>query len=111
MNVANAGLGRQKIIITPEPSDTLHRPSVDVMVKSVNSVYGKNVLGVIMTGMGRDGTEGIRELKSLGGYSIAQDEDSCVVYGMPKSIVDSGLADMILPLDKIGEAVNKVAIT
>jgi two-component system chemotaxis response regulator CheB len=110
MNAVNAGLGRQKIVITPEPSTTLHRPSVDVMLKSINQTYGKNVLGVIMTGMGRDGTEGIKELKGLGGYSIAQDEDSCVVYGMPKSIVDSGLADMILPLDKIGEAINKVAV-
>jgi two-component system chemotaxis response regulator CheB len=96
------------INVTSEPSDTLHRPSVDVMLSSVLEVYGKQTLGVIMTGMGKDGYEGIKALKGLGGYSIAQDEESCVVYGMPKAIVDGGLADQILPVERIPEIINKV---
>lgn len=96
------------INITLEPSDSLHRPSVDVMFKSVVEVYGRHALGVVMTGMGKDGYEGINMLKSLGGYSVAQDEESCVVYGMPKTIVDAGMADAVLPAEKIPELINKV---
>ncbi len=107
LNARSAGLGKNKIVITPEPAATLHRPSVDVMVRSVIQLYGKFVLGVIMTGMGKDGMEGIKDLKELGGYSVAQDEESCVVYGMPKAIVDAGLADVIAPLEKIGEIINR----
>ena len=95
------------IHITEEPSTTLHRPSVDVMIDSVVSVYGKNTLGIIMTGMGKDGFEGITELKKTGGYCIAQDEETCVVYGMPKAVNDAGLSDVILPLEQISEQVNK----
>ncbi|MEW6701271.1 MAG: chemotaxis protein CheB, partial [Bacteroidota bacterium] len=71
-------------------------------------VYGKHTLGVIMTGMGKDGFEAVKVLKSLGGCCIAQDEESCVVYGMPKVIIDAGLADSILPAEKIPEMINKV---
>ena len=92
------------------PSDTLHRPSVNVMLSSVIKVYNKYVLGVIMTGMGRDGAEAIKELKSQGGCSIAQDEESCVVYGMPKAIVEAGYADLVLPLENIANEINKVCI-
>ena len=96
------------ISTTLEPSDSLHRPSVDVMFDSVIDVYGKHALGVVMTGMGKDGYEGVKRLKSLGGSSIAQDEESCVVYGMPKAIVEGGLADAVLPAEKIPEMINKV---
>ncbi len=96
------------ISVTLEPSDSLHRPSVDVMFKSVVEVYGKHALGVVMTGMGKDGYEGISLLKSLGGSSVAQDEESSVVYGMPKAIVDAGLADAVLPAEKIPELINEV---
>lgn len=97
-----------QIEISTEPSNTLHKPSVDVMISSAVKVYGKNLLGVIMTGMGKDGYEGIKELKEVGGHAIAQDEMSCVVYGMPKAIVDGNLSDVILPLDKIAENINMV---
>jgi len=96
-----------QIIITEEPSSSLHRPSVDVMMHSVVNMYGKNTLGIIMTGMGKDGYEGITELKRVGGYCIAQDEESCVVYGMPKAINDAGLSDVISPLESISDHVNK----
>lgn len=63
-----------------------------------------------MTGMGRDGADAIKELKIKGGYSIAQDEETCVVYGMPKAIIDAGYADSIVPLEKLGTEINKAVI-
>jgi two-component system chemotaxis response regulator CheB len=107
MTVDKSGNNQSIISISDTPSETLHRPSVDVMLNSVIKVYGKYALGVIMTGMGRDGADAIKELKIKGGYTIAQDEDSCVVYGMPKAIVDAGYADLVLPLDTIANAINK----
>ncbi len=98
--------GTVQIAITEEPSGTLHRPSVDHMMGSVVKVYGKYTLGIIMTGMGRDGCEAIKYLKALGGYCLAQDEDSCVVYGMPKAVVDAGYADVVAPLERMADIVN-----
>ena len=86
--------GQCKIIIGEEPSNTLHKPSVNVMMLSLTEIYGKHLLGVIMTGMGKDGFDGIKELKKLGGYCITQDEPSCVVYGMPKTVAEAGLSDI-----------------
>lgn len=103
----NKNNGAINVNITEEPSETLHRPSVDVMIKSALSIYGGKTLGVIMTGMGKDGVEGVKDLKDLGGSCIVQDEASCVVYGMPKAIVDNGLADVIAPLEKISDVINR----
>ena len=107
MTVDRNNLGTFFVSISEEPSASLHRPSVDVMMDSVVDGYGKNTLGVIMTGMGKDGLEGIRKLKQTGGYCLAQDEESSVVYGMPKAIAEAGFADVIAPLDKISEIINK----
>jgi two-component system, chemotaxis family, protein-glutamate methylesterase/glutaminase len=107
MTVEKSTNNHLQILISESPSDTLHRPSVDVMLNSVIKVYNKYTLGIIMTGMGRDGADAIKELKIKGGYSIAQDEESCVVYGMPKAIVDAGYADLVLPLENIANAINK----
>jgi len=107
MTAQKSSSGIVRINISKEPSTTLHRPCVDVMIESVIEAYGKYTLGVIMTGMGKDGLEGIRKLKELGGYCIAQDEESCVVYGMPKSVTDAGFADVSAPLDKIPEIINR----
>lgn len=98
--------GNAKIHISENPSDVLHKPSVDVMLDSVINVYGNKTLGVIMTGMGHDGLEGIKRLKQLGGQCLAQDESTCVVYGMPKSVVDAGLADVVAPLEKFPQIIN-----
>ncbi len=84
---------------------TLFKPSVDVMLLSLSKVYRGNCLGVILTGMGSDGTIGLKKIKELGAPVLAQDEESCVVYGMPKSAVEAGLADDILPLEKIGDKI------
>lgn len=100
--------GVAKINIDMLPDNTLHRPSVDVMIQSALKVYGKYTLGVIMTGMGKDGLEGIKELKQIGGYCLTQDEESSVVYGMPRAVVEAGLSDLSLPLEKISETINRI---
>jgi len=92
---------------TEMPKEHLHKPSVDVLFDSIEKVYGKNTLSVIMTGMGKDGLEGVKKIKSVGGHCIAQDENSCVVYGMPRAIVENGLADTIAPLEEIPTIINK----
>lgn len=87
------------------PITTLYRPSVDVMFLSLAKAVGKGALGVVMTGMGSDGRQGMRELKALECFSIVESEETCVVYGMPKSLVDAGLADRITPLGEIGQTI------
>ncbi|MBF0353003.1 MAG: chemotaxis response regulator protein-glutamate methylesterase [SAR324 cluster bacterium] len=78
-----------------------HRPSVDVLFHSVASVVGKQALGIIMTGMGNDGAQGLLEMKQAGAQTIAQDEKSCVVFGMPKIAIQKGAVDFVLPLSAI----------
>ena len=95
----------RRIILSHEPPVGNHRPAVNVMYDSVAHL-GDDVVAVILTGMGCDGREGMRRIKQNGGYCIAQDEETCVVYGMPKSVVDAGLADEICPLPKIAEAIE-----
>jgi two-component system chemotaxis response regulator CheB len=79
-----------------------HRPAVDVMMESVALAAGKNALGVLLTGMGKDGAKGMLDIRNHGGYTIAQDEASCIIYGMPKEAVALGAVDQTLALDKIG---------
>lgn len=107
LNLKKIGIGKTAITITEQPDNTLHRPSVDIMINSVVGVYGKQTLAVIMTGMGHDGSKAIKRLKNLGGHCLAQDEESCVVYGMPKAVVDAGNADVVAPLEKIPLIINK----
>lgn len=108
MTIKKTSMSQVLINISEEPSTTLHRPCVDVMMSSVVEIFGKSTLGIIMTGMGKDGFEAVKEIKNLGGHAIAQDEESCVVYGMPKAIVDGGFADLVLPLEKIADQINKL---
>jgi two-component system chemotaxis response regulator CheB len=77
------------------------RPAVDILFKSTAKYAGANAIGVILTGMGADGAEGLLEMKNAGAETIAQDENSCVVFGMPKEAIKMGAADKVLPLDKI----------
>lgn len=79
-----------------------HRPAVDVMMASVALAGGKNVLGVLLTGMGKDGARGMLDIRQQGGYTLAQDEESCVVYGMPKEAVLMGGVDQTVALDAMG---------
>ena len=87
----------------------LHAPSVDVMMQSVAAVYEERGIGVILTGMGHDGLEGMKAIKAANGRTIAQDEHTCVVYGMPKAVVAAGYADKVVPLSGVvGEILNMV---
>ncbi len=78
-----------------------HRPSVDVLFRSAANVAGANALGIILTGMGKDGVQGMLEMKQAGAHTIAQDEASCVVFGMPKEAIAAGAACEVLPLKSI----------
>jgi two-component system chemotaxis response regulator CheB len=78
-----------------------HRPSVDVLFRSVAQVAGRNALGIIMTGMGDDGARGLKEMRDAGAVTVAEDESTCVVYGMPKAAVALGGVSKVLPLDSI----------
>lgn len=87
------------------------RPAADYLMKSVAKFVGKNAMGVVLTGMGKDGAEGLLEMKNAGAYTVAQNEETCVVYGMPAAAVALGAADKILPLDKIaGDLLNHVQV-
>jgi two-component system chemotaxis response regulator CheB len=86
-----------------------HRPSVDVLFRSVAKIAGTNAIGVILTGMGADGAHGILEMKIAGAKTIAQDEKSCVVFGMPKEAIALGAVDKVLPLDQISQEILKMA--
>lgn len=82
-------------------------PSADITMKSIATLYGKNCLGVILTGMGSDGVEGLRAIKQAGGCTIAEDESTCIVYGMPKVAVEQGVADKVVPLPEIANEITK----
>jgi two-component system chemotaxis response regulator CheB len=96
---------RYHVEVREGPLVCRHRPSVDVLFRSVARYAGKNAVGVIMTGMGDDGARGMAEMKEAGARTIAQDEASCVVYGMPAEAVKRGGVEQILPLDAISAAV------
>ena len=104
LRIVPAGGGERKIVLSQEPRVGNLRPTVNYMFDSA-AQFGRDLVSVIMTGMGSDGCEGMKKVKATGGYSIAQDEGTCVVYGMPKAVVDAGLADEIRPLNKIAEAI------
>jgi two-component system chemotaxis response regulator CheB len=91
------------------PPVKLHRPSVEVLFRSAAQAAGRNAVGVIMTGMGDDGADGMLELNLAGAHTIAQDEASCVVFGMPKEAIERGGVDEVLPLPRIAAAVLKWA--
>ena len=90
------------------PLVSRHRPSVDVLFRSASRYAGKNACGVIMTGMGDDGAKGMLEMSEAGAYTIAQDEASCVVFGMPKEAINLGGVKQVLPLEAIAGSVLKV---
>ncbi len=90
------------------PFDTLHRPAVDVLFRSAAEVYRNRLLGVVMTGMGNDGMQGAAWIKSQGGIVFTEAEESCVVYGMPRSVVEAGLSDRVVPLERMAQAIMEV---
>jgi two-component system chemotaxis response regulator CheB len=92
-----------RVALNQDSPDNFCRPSVNVLFRSATQAFGGNVLGVILTGMGSDGTEGCRMIRAAGGQVLAQDADSSVVWGMPGSVVEQRLADAVLPISKIAQ--------
>jgi two-component system, chemotaxis family, protein-glutamate methylesterase/glutaminase len=90
------------------PLDTPHRPSVDVLFQSAADVFGARVLGIVMTGMGADGVQGAAWIKAQGGMVWTEAEETCVVYGMPRAVVEAGLSDRSLALTQIAQALQEV---
>ncbi len=93
--------------VSKKPEDALYKPSANELMRSIAIGVGKRALGVILTGMGNDGLEGIGEIKKRGGRVLAQSEKTCVVYGMPRAIVDASLADEVVDIGDMAEAITK----
>jgi two-component system chemotaxis response regulator CheB len=90
------------------PFDTLHRPSVDVLFQSAAEAYQQRVLAIVMTGMGIDGQQGAAWIKARGGSVWTEAEETCIVYGMPRAVVESGLSDRSVPLTRMAQALQEV---
>jgi two-component system, chemotaxis family, protein-glutamate methylesterase/glutaminase len=104
LTFARSADGSVRARLDLRPFDTPHRPSVDVLFRSAADVYGAGVLAVVMTGMGSDGLQGAGQIRAQGGRVITEAESSCVVYGMPRSVVEAELSDRQIPLDSMGGA-------
>lgn len=94
-----------EVLVTEHPKDALYKPTVNVLMETAGKIMGRRTLGVMLTGMGNDGVDGARVLREKGGSLIAQSEASCVVYGMPKAVVDANLANLVLDADDIAQAI------
>lgn len=97
-------ISRIDIVVADEPREALYKPSANELMASVGEGVGRRALGAILTGMGNDGMEGMKVLKARGGRALAQSDATCVVYGMPKAVVDAGLADEIVDIDDMAGA-------
>jgi two-component system chemotaxis response regulator CheB len=92
-------------VLKHHPLDTQHRPAVDVLFRSAAETYGSRTLGVVLSGMGCDGTAGAAWIKAQGGRVYTETEESCVVYGMPRAVAEAGLSDRSVSLDIMSEAI------
>ncbi|HEV2692889.1 MAG TPA: chemotaxis-specific protein-glutamate methyltransferase CheB [Verrucomicrobiae bacterium] len=98
--------GQVKVHLSQKPAGKPHKPSVDVMFQSAAEIYGRRVLGVVMTGMGNDGTEGAAWIKAQGGMILTESEESCIIYGMPRCVVESGMSDGAAGLSSMVVEIN-----
>ena len=108
MRVLRSG-GHYIVELSDEPPVSWHRPSVDVLFHSVARAAGPNAVGAIFTGMGSDGAEGLLAMKQAGAATLAQDEASCVVFGMPKEAIALGAVDDVVPLERMADAIRRRA--
>jgi two-component system chemotaxis response regulator CheB len=109
MSIVRKKITETVISISENRGEYIYRPSVDALMLSVVECFSGHALGVILTGIGNDGLTGMKEIKNSGGRTIAENEASCVVYGMPKAVVEAGIADKIVPADEVaGEIINSV---
>ena len=104
LSVKRSGKGFEARVEQGDPVNR-HRPSVDVLFDSAAATAGERTTAAILTGMGSDGSAGMRRIKAAGGHTLAQDAASCVVYGMPKTAIETGCVDRVLPLDAIAEGI------
>jgi two-component system chemotaxis response regulator CheB len=105
MKVRRLPLG-DVVVLSDEERVNGHRPSADVLFRSVASEFGAGSIGVIMTGMGEDGAEGLGAIRNAGGLTIAQSEESCVVFGMPKAAIERGYALRVVPLEALANTLQ-----
>jgi two-component system, chemotaxis family, protein-glutamate methylesterase/glutaminase len=108
MTLANNG-SHVVVELSQDPANTLYRPSADIMITSAVAAFQSPLLGIILTGMGKDGVAGLKQVKSKGGYVIAQDEESCVIFGMPRVAIEEGVADSVMSIDNISESLSQLA--
>ena len=94
-----------RIVLDDEPRASLHRPSIDILMASAARLYGPKVLGVLLTGMGADGVEGLRAIREAGGRTLAESEVTCAIYGMPKAAVEAGVVDRSVPLTEMADEI------
>jgi two-component system chemotaxis response regulator CheB len=107
MKIVAGADGRHRVVkITDDPPENSCKPSVDYLFRSIADHYLGRATGVIMTGMGSDGTKGLQAMKRNGAFLIAQDETTCVVFGMPKEPISQGIIDVVAPLDRIAEEIT-----
>lgn len=104
LRLENKG-GTLSVVVTEEPREALYKPSASVLMETSGIAVGRKALCVMLTGMGSDGLEGAKVLKEKGGWVIAQNEFSCVVYGMPKAVVDAGLADEVVDINDMAAVI------
>lgn len=97
--------GQARVWLDPEPRAALHRPSIDVLMASVAKAYGPRSMGVVLTGMGADGVEGLRAIRDAGGRTLAESEETCVIYGMPKAAMEAGVAERTAPLSRVADEI------
>jgi len=108
LTLRRTSTGRVVAHLDARPFDALHRPSVDVLFQSAAEIFRDRTLGVVMTGMGVDGKQGAAWIKSQGGMVFTEAEASCVVYGMPRAVVEGGLSDRTVPLELMAKAILEV---
>jgi two-component system chemotaxis response regulator CheB len=98
-----------RVILNQEPRSAGFRPSINVTLRSAARSFGPAMIAVLLTGMGYDGLEGAAHVKNAGGIVLAEHESSCVVYGMPRQVIEAGLADMVVPLSLMSRALLRLA--
>jgi two-component system chemotaxis response regulator CheB len=102
-------MDKYHVVLTKNPGNMPHCPSVDVMMESIAENWSGKILGIIMTGMGNDGAEGIQAIKKRGGTTLAQNEETCVVFGMPKAAYLTGCVDHMVPLNHVAKEIQRFA--
>lgn len=105
MLVRRSANGHGVVQFSLQPVDLPHRPAADILFQSAAEVYRERVLGIVMTGMGHDGRQGAAWIKAQGGTVLTEAEESCVIYGMPRSVVEAGLSDGAIPLNQMARAI------